>query len=93
MAVVVWEHEFSIQIEGFFDEPLGEDRERLCSYFASEFPNEARLRATRPSHVYFRVTPVWARYNDLTDDPPPVLTLDFVTQTEERATWPIVPGD
>ena len=90
VALAIWDDDFSIQIEGKFDEPLGTEEERLQSFFAAEFPHEARLRAGRPNHLFFGITPVWARYTDLTDEPPPVLTLDFVAKTEARETWPVV---
>lgn len=90
VALVIWDDDFSIQIEGEYHEPVGTDQERLKRFFATEFPHEARLRATRTNHVFFRVTPDWARYTDLTDEPPPVLTLDFLTKTETRETWPVV---
>lgn len=90
VAAVVWDVEFSIQIEGTFDEPVDAEQERLRSFFASEFPWEARGRAGRPNHVFFRITPAWARYSDFGDEPPRVLTLDFATGTETRKTWPVV---
>lgn len=90
VAVVIWGNEYSIQIEGTFDEPVGAGQDRLRSFFATEFPSEARLRAGRPNHFFFRVRPTWARYSDFTDQPPPVLTLDFENATETRATWPII---
>ena len=87
VGVVIWDDDFSIQVEGTFDEPTGADQERLRRCFAEEFPKEARLRAGRPSHVYFRITPTWARFRDLSDEPPRLLTLDFETETESRGTW------
>lgn len=93
VAVVIWDDELSIQIEGTFDEPVGADQERLRSFFAAEFPREARLRASRPNHFFFRITPAWARYSDFTDEPPRVLTLDFATETETRGTWPVTSAD
>ena len=93
VAVVVWDVEFSIQIEGTFDEPVGAEQERLRNVFASEFPWEARKRASRPGHVFFRITPTWARYSDFSDEPPRVLTLDFATETETRGTWPVISAD
>lgn len=93
VAVVVWDDEFSIQIEGTFDEPVGSDQDRLRSFFAAEFPREARLRAGRASHVYFRITPSWVRYSDFSDEPPRVLTLDFAGEIETRDTWPVVLDD
>ena len=93
VALVIWDDDFSIQIEGAFDEPVGVDQERLRRFFSAEFPREARLRATRPNHLFFRITPAWARYTDLTDEPPPVLTLDFATESETRETWPVTSTD
>ncbi len=88
-AIVIWDEEFSLQIEGTFDEPIGADLENLQSLFAAEFPKEARLRASRPNHTFFRITPTWARYSDFSDEPPHVLTLDFTNETETRQTWPV----
>ncbi len=93
VAVVIWDDDFSIQIEGTFDEPTGGDQERLRRFFAGEFPKEATLRAARVNHSYFRITPAWARYTDLTDEPPRVSTLDFVTETETRQAWPVISAD
>ena len=90
VAVAIWDDDFSIQIEGTFDEPVAADQEWLERFFATEFPREARLRAGRPSHFFFRITPSWARYTDLTDEPPRVLTLDFGSETETRETWPVI---
>lgn len=93
VAVVMWDDDFSVQLEGTFKEPVGADQQRLQRFFAREFPKEARLRAGRPDHVYFSITPVWARCTDLTDEPPRVLTLDFATATETRGTWPVIADD
>lgn len=93
VAVVMWEDELSIQVEGTFDEPTGVDQERLRRFFAAEFPREARLRAGRPQHVFFRITPTWARYSDFSDEPPRVLTLDFTAETEARGTFPVISDD
>jgi uncharacterized pyridoxamine 5'-phosphate oxidase family protein len=93
VAVVSWDDELSIQFEGVFDEPVDTEQERLRSLFATEFPKETRLRASRPNHVFFRITPAWARCSDFSDDPPRVLTLDLVTETETRGTWPVISAD
>jgi len=69
VAVLIWDDEFSIQIEGLFDEPTGADLERLRTCFANEFPHEFLIREGRPNHLFFRITPVWARYSDFTDEP------------------------
>jgi nitroimidazol reductase NimA-like FMN-containing flavoprotein (pyridoxamine 5'-phosphate oxidase superfamily) len=93
VAVVVWDYEMSIQIEGRFDEPEGSDEERLRTHFANELPREAQLRASRPNHFYFWITPTWARCSDFSDEPPRVLTLDFIGQIETRGTFPVIPTD
>lgn len=93
VAVVIWDVEFSIQIEGVFDEPAGADQDALRDFFSSEFPWEASRRAGRPAHTFFRVTPTWARYSDFSDDPPRLLTLDFAAETETRGTWPPIEAD
>jgi hypothetical protein len=57
VALVIWDDDFSIQIESAFHEPAGADQERLRAFFAAEFPGEARLRACRPNHLFLRITP------------------------------------
>jgi len=64
VALLVWDYEQSIQIEGLFDEPAGTDLERLRLHFGRDFPREAAIRATRPSHLFFRIRPLWARIAD-----------------------------
>lgn len=93
VAVVVWGQEFSIQIEGTFDEPAGAGQERLRNLFSTELPSEAERRAGRPNHVFFSITPAWARYSDFTDEPGRVVTLDFASETETRGTWPVISID
>ncbi len=90
VAAVIWDDEMSIQIEGRFDEPVGADEARLRSHFTAELPREAQLRASRPNHLFFRITPEWARYSDFSDEPPRVLTLDFIRRTETRGTFPVI---
>ena len=90
VAVVIWEYEMSIQIEGRFDIPDGPEEERLRTHFTTELPREAQLRAGRPNHLFFRITPTWARCSDFTDEPPRVLTLDFIEQVETRETFPVI---
>lgn len=91
VAVLIWDSELSIQIEGTFDQPAGPVQDRLRDLFTREFPENARIRATRGprlGHVYFRIVPRWARYSDFTDVPGHVLTLDFAARTERREPWP-----
>ncbi|NNE75161.1 MAG: pyridoxamine 5'-phosphate oxidase family protein [Acidimicrobiales bacterium] len=90
VAVVIWDDEMSIQIEGRFDEPDPTDEQRLRTHFANELPREAQLRTERPTHFFFRITPTWARCSDFSDEPPRVLTLDFIAQTETRGTFPVL---
>ena len=93
VAVVVWDYEASIQLEGTFREVDGAEQDRLRELFTAELPREAALRAGRPNHFFFTITPHWARYSDFTDEPPRVLTLDFTTETETRQTFPVLPSD
>ena len=90
VAVVVWDYELSIQIEGQFEEVEEDEEEQLRRYFATELPREAELRASRPTHLFFRIVPTWVRCSDFSIEPPRVVTLDFVEETESRATFPIV---
>lgn len=94
-AALIWGNEFSIQIEGDFEQPSCMGQDRLRDLFAHEFPENARIRATRGQrfgHVYFCIVPNWIRYSDFTDVPGHVLTLDFVARTEKREPWPVVQG-
>ncbi|MEL7155459.1 MAG: pyridoxamine 5'-phosphate oxidase family protein [Actinomycetota bacterium] len=93
VALVIWDYELSIQIEGRFDIPTGADEERLRAQFTAELPREAELRTGRPNHLYFRVTPHWARVSDFSDEPPRVLTIDFLEETETRGTFPVIATD
>ncbi len=90
VALVLWHYELSIQIEGRVDLPTGADQDRLRTQFTAELPREAALRAGRPRHVFFRVVPTWARCSDFSDEPPRVLTLDFVNELETRERFPVV---
>lgn len=51
VAVAIWDDDFSIQIEGTFDEPVAADQEWLQRFFATEFPREARHRGSSSSGV------------------------------------------
>ena len=93
VALVIWHYELSIQIEGRFDEPTGSEAQGLRDYFFHELPREAELRAGRPNHTFFRVTPTWIRCSDFSVEPPRVVTLDFVEQSETRQTFPVIHPD
>lgn len=90
VAVLIWDFEYSIQIEGLFDEPADAELERVRTCFAREFPREMTIRQDRAAHRFFRITPQWMRYSDFTCEPGLVSTLDFMRQTATRNTWPVV---
>lgn len=93
VAVLIWDNEFAIQIEGAFEQPSGNGQDRLRELFTYEFPENARIRSARGSdlgHVYFRIVPSWVRYSDFSEVPGRVLTLDFSARTEKREPWPVV---
>lgn len=88
VAVLIYDDIFALQIEGRMDEPSGPELERLRQVFATEFPLEFRIREGRPNHVFFRLTPAWARHSDFTDEPGRLTTLDFSRGTVTRSAWP-----
>ncbi len=49
VAVVIWDDDFLIQIEGTFDEPAAADEEWLHRFFAAEFPRRPSS-ALNPLH-------------------------------------------
>ncbi|MEO6603144.1 MAG: pyridoxamine 5'-phosphate oxidase family protein [Polyangiaceae bacterium] len=64
IAIVVgWEGEQTLQLEGFADEPSGDDLRRLKRWYFATFPDGVE-RERWPGISYMRVTPYWARFSD-----------------------------
>jgi hypothetical protein len=73
IALVGWEGEVTLQIQGVADEPAGAERERIQRIYFASFP-DGRLRAAWPGITWFRVRPSWLRLSDFRTDPPGVTT-------------------
>lgn len=65
VALVVWEGDTTVQLEGVADEASAD--EPLLERFYARFP-DARARAG--SVVYLRVRPTWVRYSPMIDGKP-----------------------
>jgi hypothetical protein len=61
--------EGAVQLEGFADEPLAAERDRLVNLYLGVFP-DGRDRQNLPDLTYFRVKPRWIRYSDFGVTPP-----------------------
>ena len=63
VALVIWDGEQTLQLEGLADEPTGEDLLRLKPVYLASFPDGIE-RAQWPGITYVRVRPHWARFSD-----------------------------
>jgi hypothetical protein len=63
IAIVVWEGEQTLQLEGVVDEPSGDDLQRLKQLYFATFPDGVE-RQSWPGISYLRVRPHWARFSD-----------------------------
>lgn len=63
IAIVVWDGEQTLQLEGLADEPSGEHLRRLKQLYLSAFPDGVE-RESWPGISYWRVRPHWARFSD-----------------------------
>ena len=73
-ALVVWQGEQTVQIEGVADFPEGDELERVRACYLAAFP-EGRERMQWPDIVYVRVRPRWARVSDFAATPPRITEL------------------
>jgi Pyridoxamine 5'-phosphate oxidase len=71
-ALVMWEGERTVQLEGEVDEPSGAERERLFAVYFAAFP-DGRARLQWPGITHFRITPFWVRYSDFDARPEPLI--------------------
>ncbi|HYQ43849.1 MAG TPA: pyridoxamine 5'-phosphate oxidase family protein [Polyangiaceae bacterium] len=63
IALVVWDGEQTLQLEGLADEPAGEDLRRLKQIYLAAFPDGVE-RESWSGISYVRVRPKWARFSD-----------------------------
>jgi general stress protein 26 len=64
-AVIGWDAEVTVQLEGIADEPTGAERDRILAAYFVPYP-DGRERLRWPGITHFRVRPAWARYSDFT---------------------------
>lgn len=70
--VIGWDDGQTAQIEGFVDEPTGDELQKLKDVYLQRFP-DGHERAALAAIAYFRVSPVWIRYSDFRSTPPTVI--------------------
>src|SRR5262249_20775007 len=63
IALVIWDGEQTLQLEGSTDEPSGDDLQRLKPIYLAAFPNGVE-RERWPGITYLRVRLHWARFSD-----------------------------
>jgi hypothetical protein len=73
VALVGWQGDVTLQVEGLADEPEGAERERVQDVYFRAFP-DGGVRLSWPGITYFRVRPTWLRLSDFGVDPPAVVT-------------------
>jgi general stress protein 26 len=72
VALVLWEGERTVQLEGKVDEPEGAERQRLLAVYLAVLP-DGRERLQWPGITHFRITPSWVRYSDFDASPEPLI--------------------
>lgn len=66
--VIGWEEDFlTVQYEGVATQIFGEELEKYVSIYHKKVPGATQYR-NHPNQTYFKVTPTWIRYSDLSDD-------------------------
>lgn len=71
-ALVVWEGERTLQMEGRIDEPTGSERERVRAVYFAAFPDGVERLAWK-GITHFRLRPTWVRYSDFNAQPEPFI--------------------
>lgn len=66
IALVMWHGEVTVQIEGYADEPQGDDLARCKKVYFAQFP-DGPSRSTWPNITYVRVRPAWLRHTDFAE--------------------------
>jgi hypothetical protein len=73
IALVGWEGEQTLQVEGLADEPAGDERTRILALYLGAFP-DGRERVAWPGITWVRVRPTWLRWSDYEGRPPEIFT-------------------
>ena len=77
-AFVMWDYEKArtVQLEGFADEPKGDELERCRALYYAGFP-DGRERAKWPLITWFRIRPRWVRLTDFSGDAPALTVVEY----------------
>jgi general stress protein 26 len=66
--VIGWEEDYiTVQYEGTATEVFGQELEKYLELYHKKVPSAAKYR-NHPQQTYFKVTPTWIRYSDLSSD-------------------------
>lgn len=83
VAVVVWEGETTVQLEGLARELDGDELARLQASYFQAFP-DGPGRLSWPGITYFAIRPTWVRFADYGGAPPQIEEWSFPPSGE----WP-----
>lgn len=75
--VIGWENDFiTVQYEGIAHEIFGEEVNDLVEMYHQKVPSAAHYHEY-PQQRYFKVTPTWIRYSDLSGDEEQIFEVTF----------------
>jgi general stress protein 26 len=74
--VIGWDNNITVQYEGKATELKGEEREQYQEVYFQKNP-KAKRWLKRSEIVYFKVTPTWIRYSNLSVNPWQIFELNF----------------
>jgi general stress protein 26 len=69
-AVIGWENEQTLQIEGVADTPENGELERIKQVYFDTWGDDGRSRSFWPGIAYVRIRPTWLRFSDYKLNPP-----------------------
>ena len=76
-AVIGWDEERTLQLEGVADVPDYGELDRVKAAYFEAWP-DGRARAAWPGIAYVRIRPCWLRFSDYNVNPPRTEEMDFV---------------
>lgn len=75
--VIGWDNDYiNVQYEGSATEIFGEEKDTLVQMYHQKVPSAAHYD-TYPQQRYFKVTPTWIRYSDLSGEDEKIIELTF----------------
>jgi general stress protein 26 len=77
-SFVMWDYDAArtVQLEGFADEPQGDELERCRELYFAGFP-DGRERAKWPGITWVRIRPKWVRLTDFSADAPVITLVEY----------------